>query len=221
MVKSSLLLLISIIPLNFIKIWFYRILFNYDIDYKSRIGLFNIIKAKHVKLVKATIGRLNYIEAESIFMDESSSINKLNRVKNLNTLKLGERSRVHDKNFISGNPKNINIQGFEFNEQNLILGNDSAINRNNYFDVVRSITIGNNVVFGGIETQVWTHGFDLDRTMLVGAVEFGNDIFIGSRCTFTKGIKVVDGVTIGPASVIYKSIEEKGVYSTHQICKVK
>ena len=219
--KNSLLFIISLIPLNFFKIWLYRLFFNYDVDYKSSIGMFTILSAKNVKMTNAKIGILNFVKVETLLMDKGSNINKLNRIKNLNVLKLGERSRIYDKNFIGGGPKNIKEEGFSFEEQNVILGKDSGVNRNNYFDVVRSITIGNNVVFGGIETQIWTHGFDVNRTMLVGPVKFGNNIFIGSRCMFTKGVEVIDGVTIGPASVIYKSITEKGIYSTHKIDKVK
>ena len=221
MFKNISLILISLIPLNFLKISLYRLIFNYDIDYKSKVGAFTIINAEKVKITNAVIGMFNYIKVELISMEESSNINKFNRIKNLYQLKLGERSRIYDKNFIAGGPENINEKGFDFREQKVILGKDSAVNRNNYFDVVRPIIIGDNVVFGGVGTQIWTHGFDVHRTMLIGSVEFGNDIFIGSSCTFTKGISVADGVTIGPSSVIYKSIDEKGVYSTHKIEKVK
>jgi acetyltransferase-like isoleucine patch superfamily enzyme len=219
--KNIVSFLISITPLNVVRIFLYNILLGYKIDYKSKVGCFNIINSKSVKISNAIIGRFNYIKSDYIEMEASSNINKFNRVKNLHTLKLGERSRIFDRNFIGGSPNGIGVEGFDFKEQKVILGKDTAVNRGNFFDVVRSITIGDNVVFGGFGAEIWTHGFETDRTMLVGAVEFGNDIFIGSKCVFTKSVKVVDGVTIGPASVIYKSISEKGVYSTHNIYKVK
>ena len=56
--------------------------------------------------------------------------------------------------------------------------------------------------------------------MLTGGLDFGNNIFIGSKCIFTKNIRICDNVTIGPGSVIYKSIKESGFYTTHQIVKV-
>ena len=65
------------------------------------------------------------------------------------------------------------------------------------------------------------HGFDTDRNMLVGKVVFKNDIFIGSKCTFTKGIEVVNNTTIGPGSVVYKNIDEGGLYSSQQLVKIK
>ena len=213
--------MISCIPINLAKIFLYNTILGYDIDYSSSIGLFNIINGVKVKMTSAKIGMFNFIKVENLIMDNGSNINKLNRIKNLNILRLGERSRIYDKNFIGGGPKELKENGFVFTEQNVTLGKDSAVNRNNYFDVVRAIKIGDNVVFGGVETQIWTHGFHIDRTMLVGEVEFGCNIFIGSRSMFTKGVKITDDVTVGPASVIYKSITEKGVYSTHKIEKVK
>ncbi|MDG1475860.1 MAG: hypothetical protein P8Q14_01815 [Vicingaceae bacterium] len=219
--KNIVSFLISITPFNVLRIFLYNILLSYKIDYKSKIGCFNVINSKNVKISNATIGRFNYIKADHIEMDASSSINKFNRVKNLHTLRLGERSRIFDRNFIAGSPEEVGVEGFDFKEQNVVLGKDTAVNRGNFFDVVRSIIIGDNVVFGGFGAEIWTHGFETDRTMLVGAVEFGNDIFIGSKCIFTKSVKVVDGATVGPGSVVYKSITEKGVYSTHNIYKVK
>ena len=219
--KNIILFITSLAPTNPFRIFLYNTIFGYKIDYKSKIGCLNIINGKSVKISKAKIGRFNYIKADYIQMDESSNINKFNRLKNLHTLKIGERSRIFDRNFIGGSPNGVQAEGFDYEEQKVVLGKDTAVNRGNFFDVVRSIIIGDNVVFGGVGSEIWTHGFETNRTMIVGGVEFGNDIFIGSKCVFTKNVKIVDGVTIGPASVIYKSITEKGVYSTHNIYKVR
>ena len=219
--KNIISLIISLAPTHLVRIFLYNTILGYKIDYKSKVGCFNIINAKNVKLSNARIGRFNYIKTDNLTMEKSSHINKFNRIKNLHTLKLGERSRIFDRNFIGGSPKGIGVEGFDFQEQKVMLGKDTAVNRGNFFDVVRSIIVGDNVVFGGFGAEIWTHGFEIDRTMLVGGVEFGNDIFIGSKCVFTKSVKIVDGVTLGPASVIYKSITEKGIYSTHNIYKVR
>ncbi len=219
--KNIISLMISLTPINLVRIFLYNTVLGYKIDYKSKIGCCNLINGKNVRITNARIGRFNYIKADHFTMEKSSHINKFNRVKNLHTLELNERSRIYDHNFIGGSPNGIGIDGFDFKEQKVILGKDTAVNRRNFFDVVRSIIIGDNVVFGGYGSEIWTHGFETNRTMLVGGVEFGNDIFIGSKCVFTKSVKIVNNVTIGPASVIYKSISEKGIYSTHNIYKVK
>jgi acetyltransferase-like isoleucine patch superfamily enzyme len=86
---------------------------------------------------------------------------------------------------------------------------------------VRPIIIGDNVVFGGQGSEIWTHGFEVDRTMLLGGVAFGDNIFIGSKCIFTKNVQVGNNITIGPGSIVYKSINESGFYSSHQIEKIR
>ena len=152
-------------------------------------------------------------------MAPGSFILKRNRIKHLNTLVIRESGLINTGNFIGAQKTSENP--FNFDAQNLFLGKRSEILRNNYFDVVRPIIVGDNVVFGGQGSEIWTHGFELDRTMLLGGVTFGDNIFIGSRCIFTKNVHITSNVTIGPGSVVYKSINESGFYSSQQIEKIR
>jgi acetyltransferase-like isoleucine patch superfamily enzyme len=212
--KKIISLLISLIPINIVRIFLLRLFCGYKIDYESSIGMFNVIVADKFILENSKIGKFNYIEAKNVLI-KKGLINKFNRIKHLNNLSLSENSMIFSKNFIGGSKIQKNKEN-----QNLILGTDSEILRNNYFDVTCEITIGNNVVFGGNGSEIWTHGFDLDRNILLGTVVFENDIFIGSKCIFSKGVRVLSQTTIGPGSVVYKSIAESGVYSSHQLLKV-
>jgi len=216
--KSIISLIISVLPKNK---WFFNKILGYKIDSKSRVGMFNIINCKSVDIVNAKIGMFNIIKTESLSLGNFTYINKFNRLKNLNKVELNEKSGIFSWNFIAGPNKNDISEGFKFEHQNLLVGENSAINRSNYFDVVREIVIGNNVVFGGNGSEIWTHGYDLERTLIAGSVSFGNNIFIGSKCVFTKDVNVSDNVTIGSASVVYKSILEQGIYSSHKLYKVK
>jgi UDP-3-O-[3-hydroxymyristoyl] glucosamine N-acyltransferase len=207
-------LLISLIPINSIRIFLLRVICGYQIDYNSSIGMFNVIISDSFIVENSKIGMFNYIEAKNVSM-KNGLINKLNRIKHLNKLTLAENSIVFSNNFIGGSKEPENRVN-----QNLILGLNSEILRSNYFDVVSEINIGNNVVFGGEGSEIWTHGYDFDRNLLPGGVTFGDNIFIGSKCVFTKNISICNKVTIGPGSVIYKSIKEPGFYTTHQIVKV-
>jgi acetyltransferase-like isoleucine patch superfamily enzyme len=177
--------------------------------------MFNIIVADKFSLTNSKIGVGNYIDAKKVSMD-CGFINKFNRIKHLNELSLAENSIVFSGNFIGGSQDFENIYN-----QNLILGKDSEILRKNYFDVTATIEIGNNVVFGGNGSEIWTHGFDTNRKLLTGKIVFKNDIFIGSKCIFTKGIEIGDKITIGPGSVVYKSVTESGIYSSQQLIKIK
>lgn len=219
--KSLISVLISLMPINPIKIFFYRTLFGYHINYGSKIGFFNIINAKTVMLNNATIGDFNLIKGNEIVLKDDALIQKFNRVKNFNKLSLDEEAMIYSWNFISGLPKGSSIPNHSFKQQNLLVGKTSSILRKNYFDLVNEISIGDNVVFGGNGSEFWTHGFDTKRTMLFDKISFENNIFVGSNCIFTKGVHVVSETTITPGSIVYKSILEPGIYSTHQLRKVK
>lgn len=213
------LVLISIIPYGPFRRWLYRVLFGYNISKYSRIGFLSYVESKSVRLENATIGAFNLIITKQLIMKNNSVIRSRNRIKNLNSIQMEENSTIYKYNFIGG--PSIGEEPLKFELQNLELGKNSDILRGNYFDLVRPIVIGENVVFGGEGSEIWTHGFDSERNMLVGEVQFGNNIFIGSGCIFTKNVFVDNNITIGPGSVIYKSIYEPGFYTTHQILKVK
>lgn len=208
-------LLITLIPINRIRILLLRLFCGYKIDIKSKVGMFNVISANELVMSNSIIGNFNYIDAKNVSI-QKGLIKKFNSIKHLNKLTLAENSIIFSKNFIGGSKdlkNNVN--------QNLALGLNSEILRNNYFDVTSEIIIGDNVVFGGNGSEIWTHGFDTSRKMLTGKVVFQNDIFIGSKCIFTKGVEVVSYTTIGPGSVVYKSVTESGLYSSQQLVKVK
>lgn len=219
--KLFITLLVSLIPINSLKIFLYRSIFSYNISYDSKIGFFNVIKAKSFISEKATIGNFNLINGDNVVLKKGAIINKFNRIKNFNNCQLSEDALIFSWNFISGIPKNKFIINHDFNNQNITLGKTSELLRRNYVDLVDEVMIGDNVVFGGNGSEIWTHGFNTKREMLVGKVIFGNNIFIGSNCVFTKGVSIIDETTIAPGSVIYKNIIEKGIYSTHEIRKIK
>jgi acetyltransferase-like isoleucine patch superfamily enzyme len=169
----------------------------------------------------AKIGFLNQIIVATLSLENKASIHKMNRIKNINVLELGLNAEIRSGNFIGAPAKGTLDDAIKFSNQNIFIAENSSILRSNYFDVVDEISIGINVVFGGNGSEIWTHGFTVNREMLAGKVKFGNNIFIGSNCIFTKGVTITNNVTIGPGSVIYKSITESGIYSSHEIRKVK
>lgn len=219
MLRKIGLIIAAFVPYYRLRHFYYKLFYNYKIDSNSRIGMFNYINCKELTLVKSKIGFLNIIVIKKLEMSEESVINSKNRIKHLNHVIIKEQGLIHKGNFI-GSAK-CGEEFMSFSLQNLYLGKTSQILRHNYFDVGRTITIGDNVVFGGEGSEIWTHGFEINRNMLFGEVTFGNDIFIGSKCIFTKNVKISDNVIIGPGSVIFKSIQESGFYSTHQLTKIR
>ncbi|MEZ4792894.1 MAG: hypothetical protein R2783_05390 [Gelidibacter sp.] len=219
--KSLISFFISCLPVNALRVLLLRTFLGYGIDYGSKIGMLNIINCSSLKMRNAKIGFLNQIIVEDLILSEKASIKKRNRLKYLNKLHLGYNAEIRSGNFIGAPIKGTVDAAIHFEKQNIFVGKNSSVLRNNYFDVVEEVHIGENVVFGGNGSEIWTHGFDVNRKMLVGKVIFGDNIFIGSNCVFTKNVEVVGNTSIGPLSVIYKSITEPGVYSTHEIRKIK
>jgi acetyltransferase-like isoleucine patch superfamily enzyme len=209
----------AFIPTYTLRHLYYKLFFGYRINGSSRIGMLNFINCNELILTDARIGFLNFVTVKTLELSPEAYINNRNRIKHLNHIIIKENGLINKGNFIGAQAEDTD--GFDFNLQNLYVGRSSEIQRHNYFDVVRPIEIGNNVVFGGEGSEIWTHGFETNRTLLTGGVTFGNDIFIGSKCIFTKSIRVTDNVTIAPGSVVYKSITEPGIYSTHQLVKIR
>lgn len=214
--KILISIFISCLPFNVIRVFAYKTILGYQIDQASKIGMFNCIVGEKVKIHKTRIKNFNYILAKEINFEKNTFIGKFNRIKFLNQLFLNEGVTLVKGNFIGGSRFKENLPF-----QNCLIGKNSAVLRGNYFDVTQSINIGENVVFGGNGSEIWTHGFDTNKNRIDGAVVFENNIFIGSRCIFSKNIKICSNVTIAPASVVYKSIDTEGVYSSQKLYKIK
>jgi acetyltransferase-like isoleucine patch superfamily enzyme len=74
-------------------------------------------------------------------------------------------------------------------------------------------------VFGGFRSTVWTHGFDMDRTMIQGPVIIGNNIYIGACVIICQGVKIADNSVIGAGTVVSKSITSPGFYISNQLIR--
>ena len=98
-----------------------------------------------------------------------------------------------------------------------VLNELSLITHRHYFDLSYGISIGKNVVFGGEQTQCWTHGYDYNRNLKGGTVILGDDIYIGSRSIILPNITISNKVTIAAGTVVHKSITKSGVYASNNL----
>jgi acetyltransferase-like isoleucine patch superfamily enzyme len=147
-------------------------------------------------------------------MESNSCIKHRNTIISINNFILKEDSGIGSFNKFIGSYKDI----FPYKEFcNLTLGKKSLITYYHYFNVTDSITVGENVVFGGIHTQVWTHGFDVHRVMIQSPINIGNDIYIGSGVIICQGVSIADNSIIGTGTVVSKSINESGFYVSNQL----
>jgi acetyltransferase-like isoleucine patch superfamily enzyme len=149
-------------------------------------------------------------------MEHESEINNKNRIFRVNNFTMKVHASIVSSNLFFGGYADF----FPYKEySSFLIGAKSRITSAHHFDITDSITIGTNVVFGGIHSSVWTHGFDIQRTMIQSPVTVGNNIYIGSGSIICQGVDVADNSIIAAGTVVSKSIIESGFYISNQLMK--
>ena len=209
--KTRLTFIFGLLPFNIIRIFFLNNL-GHKISYKAKIG-WGIYIINEIKLNDhSRIGMLNFIRINKVCLSNNAFIKNLNYIKGPFNIVLGEKSGIAMQNKIrrAYHPVTYGIS-------ELSLGYNTFIVSNNFFDLTRSITMGDNTQIGGIRTEFWTHGYMHDtegegRIRIDGEIHLGNNVYVGSRCLFNPNVTIGNAINIGGNSVISKSIEEPGMY---------
>lgn len=187
----------------------YRFLLRYDISYNCRIGFGNFLLFGSCRLRGVRIGKLNFMDIGHCEMHPGSEVRTLNKILYVNELRMGDNSVMVSKNTVTGSRPGESPFA---DSQNLFIGSGTFITRKHSIDVSDTVTIGDDVTFGGIGSEVWTHGFDLQHVRLQAPVTIGNHVYIGSRCLILQGVSIVDDVSIGAGTVVSRTISESGFY---------
>jgi len=66
------------------------------------------------------------------------------------------------------------------------------------------ISFGDNVIVG-YQTKIFIHAFTLNRQR-VKPVVIGNDVMIGAQCLIAPGVKIGDGASIAPGTVVSRNV---------------
>ena len=79
------------------------------------------------------------------------------------------------------------------------------------------ITILDNTILAGLETNIWTHSFYVSKSSgyvarIDKSVIIGRNCYIGSRCTILPGVRISDGVTVGAHVCVSKDLDKSGLY---------
>jgi acetyltransferase-like isoleucine patch superfamily enzyme len=217
-IKKLSAILIALTPFTIFRIFLYRALLKYDIDYTCDIGMFNIITCDSVTMRHARIGHFNQIQCQKLSMKNGSKIRNYNRIILSNIVSFSERAEIVNRNVIVGLFTRDNKNRYDCN---FYLGTDSLITHRHTIDITSKVEIGENVVFGGNGTQVWTHGFDYNRNMIVKPIIIEDNIYIGSRCTIVGGVTICSNVSIAASTTISKQITEPGFYVSSVLMKKK
>ena len=209
-IKLIFAILISILPFNYFRIFFYNKILNYKINEISKIGFMAIIIAKKCAIANSNINSFNFFKLNQFFVSETI-IDKFNRATNLNLIDM-EYGHLGKFNIFYGN-KNLSENA------NLFLKKNFRIGSFNFFDLNEAIQISENVIIGS-KCSFWTHSFNADRTkMFKKKIKINEDSFIESSVTILQGVTIESNCKIEFGSIVTKSIDEAGTYSSNQIVK--
>ena len=171
--------------------------------------MFNYLHLGSCRLRGARIGSFNLIRAQRLIMAEGACIYQFNRIQDVNSFSLGQNSLVRSRNsFIATAPGSTPFKHLE----NFTAGDRCLITNEHFFDLSDEIRLGDNVTFGGLGSQVWTHGVSVDRVRMQAPVTLGNHIYIGSRSLIVQGVQLGERVVVGAGTVVSKSLAPDGFY---------
>lgn len=174
-------LLISLLPLNIVRIMLYRLIFGFKIS-KSKIGWLSIMNVNDLVLEQASIGSFNLFTGPFELRMEPKSV-----IGSLNMFRCGKWA-------------------LEFRRSSLLkLGEESKIINQHYFDLFGDIVIDSNTIIAGVRSQFWTHG-NMDGSVNIC---IGKGCYIGSGVKFAPGVHIPDESICALGSVVTKQFTEK------------
>lgn len=200
--KKLLSFLISLIPINLLKIFFYNFFFSYKIDVNSKLGYANIILSKNLVMIKSTIGNFNIIEINDISLDKTK-ISNFNLIKNFNILSAINYSLIGSYNRILGTNSKTGKLSM----------NKSQFTTSHFIEINNEFNLDKDVVFGGISSKI-NIGNSINKTFINKNVYFGSSIYLKS------GIEICEKVLVGSGSAVNENICNSGLYVSNQITKL-
>lgn len=142
---------------------------------------------------------------------------------NIKSLYIGKNVRINiSKGCKLGLGENVYIDDFsrlECLKGNIYIGNNSFLNTNCNIIALVGIHIGHDCLFGSnIGIYDHDHRYDMKNVPIIkqgfstGTIKIGNNVWIGSNCTITKGVKIENTIIVAANSVVAKNLEVTGIY---------
>lgn len=182
--KIVLAALISLLPLNALRLLGYRWL-GYQIS-NAQVGFATIIAVEAAHIESAKIGPFNLFAGPmKIHIRRGASIGNRNEFLCGNWVLRPEYQNSHYA-------------------RSLEICEEALITSRHYFDLSGSLILGERSWIAGIDSQFWTHGAGVqDRDIRIGP-----DCYIGSAVRFAPGSSIGDHVLVAMGSVVSGEISE-------------
>jgi acetyltransferase-like isoleucine patch superfamily enzyme len=190
MLKAKLILahLISILPLNAVRVFAYRSFFGYRI-HRARIGWRCVIQVSQAEFVGCAVAHHN-------------------RFVGPMTVRVGRGARILAHNtFVCGWWALDDPGGRAGYTRRLEIGEDTLISSRHYFDVVGTIALGDGSVIGGIGSQFWSHGPRVKER----DIHIGKHCYVGSAAIFGPGAGLADHTMVALGSLVARRYHRRNV----------
>lgn len=182
--KIVLAALISLLPLNGLRVFGYRLL-GYQIQ-DSQIGFGTIIAVDEVWMESCKVGPFNlFIGPIKVHIHHGASIGNRNEFVCGYWVLRDEYKNAHYL-------------------RSLEICDDALITSRHYFDLSGSLILGERSWIAGIGSQFWTHGAGVKER----DIKIGTDCYIGSAIRFTPGSAIGDHVVVAMGSVVSGALPE-------------
>lgn len=160
----------------------------------------------------SAIGWGNVVWVRRLVLRDGARIGRTNYLRGPFSLALGRGSEVGNRNVVTRARGGVSYGPARFR-----LGSYSKITSGHMIDCMRSVSFGERSILAGKGSQLWTHGYvhtpsDRSRARVDGGISVGDDVFIGSMCCVSPGIRIHNAVTIGSLSSVARPIDEAGLY---------
>lgn len=178
--RLGLAILVALVPFGRLRIALYRRLLGYRIGAGCRIGMFNVIACRSLRLGEdSVIGRGNLIKGD---FDLAAGPRLFVGNFNVMTCPWGLAGRRRGATYGTA----------------ITFGADCLVNDRHFLDGHGRIEVGDGSWIAGRDSQIYTHGIGVaDRDVMIG-----RGCFVGSAVRFAPGSGVGDRVVVGMGSVV-------------------
>jgi acetyltransferase-like isoleucine patch superfamily enzyme len=186
MLRYLMLAFVSVVPFMGLRCALYRVFFGFKLARSAKIRMFS------------------FLDTRQLVMKDHAEIRGFGNVfLGMYSVEMDEHSRIGAPriglNFFRGTANKGHLA-----PAGLRIGKCSVVELFHYFDVCGEVTIGNNVVIGGIRSVFFTHAF---HKASYDPIVIKDNVYVGSNCLFQMGVTIPENCVVGLGSVVVKSID--------------